>query len=90
MRQPQNERNFCCLWLTHKKTGQQLDGLKIIDLTPTIRHMFDIAVPEEMDGKVLTQIFERESELAKRKVKYQKIHREKERIKAKKETKKDF
>jgi predicted AlkP superfamily phosphohydrolase/phosphomutase len=42
------------------KTGLRLDNAQIIDVAPTILHLADINVPEDMDGQVLTNIFEEE------------------------------
>ena len=40
------------------KSGYILKGAKIVDLTPTILHLFGIPTPTDMDGKVLEAIFE--------------------------------
>ena len=62
-----------------KNTGEELKKARIIDLAPTILHMFSLEVPEDMDGKVLTYIFKPDSPIAKRPKKYRKIT-EKERV----------
>jgi predicted AlkP superfamily phosphohydrolase/phosphomutase len=49
------------------KKGIKLKGVKIYDIAPTILHIFGIPIPDEMDGRVLTEIFEEDSEPAKRK-----------------------
>jgi predicted AlkP superfamily phosphohydrolase/phosphomutase len=38
--------------------GAALQGARIIDLAPTILHLMDLPIPDDMDGRVLTQIFE--------------------------------
>lgn len=43
---------------------------RIIDLAPTILHIFNIEIPQYMDGFVLKKIFRPNSELAKRPVRY--------------------
>ena len=53
------------------KRGHKIDGLKIIDLAPTILYIFGLPIPKDMDGKVLKEIFEDESNLAKRSIIYQ-------------------
>jgi predicted AlkP superfamily phosphohydrolase/phosphomutase len=45
-------------------------NMNLIDLTPTLLHMLGLSVPDEMDGKVLSQIFKEGSEIAKRQVSY--------------------
>lgn len=52
------------------KKGQKIENAKIYDLAPTILHMFGLPIPNDMDGRVLTEIFEEYSELAKRKPEY--------------------
>ena len=49
------------------KKNQEIKNAKIIDLAPTILHLFDVAIPDDIDGRVLTECFEKDSELAKRK-----------------------
>lgn len=60
--------------------GKEIENLSIMDITPTILHMFGIPVPEDMDGRVLKEIFRADSEAGRRDVVYQKID-EKGRIK---------
>lgn len=62
-----------------KNTGEELKKARIIDLAPTILHMFGLQIPENMDGEVLTHIFKSNSQIIKRPIKYRKIS-EKERI----------
>jgi len=63
--------------------------IKIVDLAPTILHLFGLPIPSDMDGRVLMEIFEPDSEPAKRKPVYvdlsyyQKPKTEKERIREK-------
>ena len=42
----------------------------VYDVTPTILHIFGLPVSNDMDGRVLMEIFEEDSEFAKRKPKY--------------------
>ncbi|MBO8180930.1 MAG: alkaline phosphatase family protein [Archaeoglobus sp.] len=51
------------------KKGQRIDA-KIYDIAPTILHIFGLPIPNDMDGGVLTEIFEEDSEFAKRKPEY--------------------
>jgi len=66
-----------------KRSGQQLPGLKIYDIAPTILHLFGLPVPRDMDGRVLTEIFKEDSEPGQREVVYQDVDHEAERIKRK-------
>lgn len=43
---------------------------KINDIAPTILHFFGLPIPEYMDGRVLIEIFERNSEFAKKILRY--------------------
>jgi len=45
-----------------KQGRNKLPGLKIYDSTPTILHMFDLPIPRDIDGRVLTKIFKEDSE----------------------------
>ena len=65
-----------------KDTGEDIGRARIIDLTPTILHMFNLEIPEDMDGKVLMNIFKIDSPIAKRPILYRKITEE-EKIKEK-------
>ena len=42
------------------KRGDVTDRATLMDLTPTILHLLGCKVPKDMDGKVLTEIFEEE------------------------------
>jgi len=53
----------------------------IYDIAPTILHMFGLPIPDDMDGRVLTEIFREDSEPARRPVRYIKVSEERERIK---------
>jgi hypothetical protein len=54
------------------KRGQELNGLRIIDVCPTILHLFDIPVVDDMDGRVIKELYVKDSEISLRDVKYQK------------------
>jgi predicted AlkP superfamily phosphohydrolase/phosphomutase len=63
------------------KEGEQIDGAELIDIAPTILHMMNIPVPEDMDGRVLKDIFREGTEPAQRDIVYQVVDTEKEKIK---------
>jgi arylsulfatase A-like enzyme len=37
--------------------GAKIENARLIDIAPTILHLLDVPVPEDMDGKVLTSLF---------------------------------
>lgn len=51
------------------KKGKYLDSLSIYDIAPTILHAFNLPIPIDMDGKILT-IYNKDSEIAKRPIKF--------------------
>ena len=72
-----------CLFIAYGdvfKKGEELDGGSLYDTTPTVLHMFDLPIPEDMDGKVLKEIFKEDSEPVQREIRYQKVG-EKEKVK---------
>ena len=42
------------------RTGEAVTGARIIDMAPTILHFLGHSVPDDMDGRVLTEIFDEE------------------------------
>lgn len=62
------------------KSGGSLGRVSILDLAPTILHMMRIPVPRDMDGRVLTEVFKVDSEIAKRNVIYEESTSAKDRI----------
>jgi len=63
------------------KRGAVLQNASILDIAPTILHIFDIPIPKDMDGKVLKEIFKENSILAKKDINYQETDYERKRIK---------
>jgi predicted AlkP superfamily phosphohydrolase/phosphomutase len=47
------------------KTGFRVDNVRIVDLAPTLLHLLDVAIPQDMDGKVVFDAFEADSVLAR-------------------------
>jgi len=64
------------------KQGMKLGEAKITDIAPTILHLYNVPILEDMDGRVLKEIFKEDSEASQRPVRYQEVS-EKERLKAK-------
>ncbi|MHA1362067.1 MAG: alkaline phosphatase family protein [Candidatus Freyarchaeota archaeon] len=52
------------------KKGYKVEKAKIYDIASTIFHIFGLPIPKDMDGRVLMEIFEPDSEPAKRKPVY--------------------
>ncbi|MBI4635621.1 MAG: alkaline phosphatase family protein [Candidatus Rokubacteria bacterium] len=42
------------------KPGTRVSGARIVDLAPTLLHLLDQPIPDDMDGRVLTEIFDAE------------------------------
>ena len=61
------------------KKGKITRKARIYDIAPTVLHMFGLPIPKDMDGRVLKEIFEEDSELAKREIVYQAVN-EREKI----------
>lgn len=63
------------------KKGVELEGATIIDVAPTVLHIMNIPIPKNMDGQVLNKVFNKESDLASKSVKYDTSNLESDRIK---------
>ena len=61
------------------KSGEKINRMSILDIAPTILHMYGIPIPRDMDGRVLKEIFKEGSSHARREVLYEdeEIDREK-------------
>lgn len=53
------------------KINSKIKNARIIDLAPTLLHMFCVPIPRDMDGCVLTEIFREDSEMAQREIVYE-------------------
>ena len=42
----------------HIRAGHQIENAEIIDLTPTMLYTMGLPVPDDMDGRILTDIFD--------------------------------
>lgn len=58
-----------------------LGNVSIYDVAPTILHVYGLPVPQDIDGRVLTEIFADDSEAARRPVRYQEVD-EQQRLRA--------
>jgi predicted AlkP superfamily phosphohydrolase/phosphomutase len=65
------------------KPCEKIEGARLIDIAPTVLHMMGLPVPQDMDGRVLKEIFREDSEPAQRDVKYQQLDVERERVESK-------
>ena len=52
--------------------GKKLEKTSIMDIAPTMLHILGIKVPGDMDGKVLVEMFKKDSEPFKRQIKLHK------------------
>ncbi|WP_157726973.1 alkaline phosphatase family protein [Thermococcus thioreducens] len=52
------------------KRRYKIKNAKIYDIAPTILHIFGLPIPNDMDGRVLIEIFEEDSEFTRKKPKY--------------------
>ena len=55
------------------RKNAKIKGINIVDIYPTILHMFNLPIPDDIDGRVLKEIFEKKSKLARRKIRYETI-----------------
>lgn len=47
------------------KKDERIYGINLLDIAPTILHLFNLPVGDDMDGKVMQQIFEKSSPIEK-------------------------
>jgi len=68
-----------------KTSPDGLNNLRIYDIVPTVLHILGLPIPEDMDGRVLKEIYEEGSDLARREITYQEAGAadEKERLREK-------
>jgi len=52
------------------KQGHKIKEAKIIDITPTLLHIFGVPIPKNIDGRVLKDIFKQESGPGKKKINF--------------------
>ncbi len=63
------------IFIVHGKdirNGIEIPDAKIYDIAPTILHIFNLPIPSDMDGKVLKEVFKKDSAFYKRNIQYQK------------------
>jgi len=63
-------------------SGKEIKA-NIVDVMPTILYYMDVPIPEDVDGRILKEIFRGSSDILKRKKKTERIDRKKETLKQK-------
>lgn len=49
------------------KSDEKIGGIDIVDIAPTVLHIFGVPIPDYIDGRVLMEIFKEDSDEAQRK-----------------------
>jgi len=62
------------------RQGEELTGASLLDIAPTILHLFGVPIPRDMDGRVLSEIFSDASEAARREVMYRQVEDDRQEI----------
>ena len=78
-----NEHDYEGIFLAYGsdiRKNDKLEGLQIIDISPTILHIFKMPISREIDGKVIKEMFKERSDPATRPIKYSTIISEKKRM----------
>jgi len=52
------------------KNGEIINA-NIVDIAPTVLHIFELPIPSDMDGRVLKEVFKENSPFAKKEIKYE-------------------
>ena len=68
---------------TDIRRGKEIEECMIYDIAPTILHLMGVPIPMDMDGRVLKDIFQEESDAAQREIAYQTAEDEREQIRRK-------
>ena len=71
-----NENGILIFYGKGIKKGKEVKNITMYDIAPTMLHILNLSIPDDMDGRVLKEIFEEKSGLAKRPIKYQKVDEE--------------
>ena len=62
------------------RQGEEITGASLLDVAPTILHLFGVPIPRDMDGRVLSEIFSDTSEAARREVMYRQVEDDRQEI----------
>jgi predicted AlkP superfamily phosphohydrolase/phosphomutase len=54
------------------EVGKKIEDVKLEDIVPTMLHILNYPIPLDMDGEVLKEIFQKDSELKTRSIKFEK------------------
>jgi predicted AlkP superfamily phosphohydrolase/phosphomutase len=79
-----NENGILIFYGKGIKKGKEVKNITMYDIAPTMLHILNLSIPDDMDGEVLKQIFEEKSGFTKRPIRYQKEgEKEKKKLKEK-------
>ena len=65
------------------RKGREISPINLCDLAPTFLHILNIPIPEDMDGRVLVEVFQEDCELIDRQPVFEQVDTERDRIKVK-------
>ncbi len=71
---PKHHRDgfFCAIGKSFSEKSEFRETPCLQDIAPTVLHLLELPVPEDMDGRVLSEIFKPGNEAAERKIRYTK------------------
>jgi predicted AlkP superfamily phosphohydrolase/phosphomutase len=73
----ENKRNGIFVFYGEEfQTDKKINEIEILDIAPTLCHMYDLPIPEEMDGQVCSAVFSEESTAATREPQWESIKTE--------------
>jgi len=62
------------------KLGTKVKVVRLTEIAPTVLHLTGLPVPQDMDGRVLKELFKEQSEPAQSKTRYERVSTERKRV----------